>query len=354
MRHLSTLLILLSINMSGIAQSVGVNLPAGTAANTMLDVNGSVSFREGTALTCVNGVNSDIVLANYSFYRITGPTTAFDVTGFTNGSDGRMLIIVNASTQVMTLKNQTTSTAANQINTGSGADVLLPANGIASLVYNNTLQKWLLTAAEGSAPQKLGIGLASPTYPLDVTASTDPMRLQGLQSGVVADSLMTISAAGIVAKRSALNVFDDYVRVIFKTATESVTSSATLQDDDHLFFTAAANEKWEIEGYLDVDGSSGHIKYAMVIPSGTMLVDFIQEQGIGIGNMPHYILRTSGTATGQCTNDGTLNTTSTRFWGILNIGGTGGTVKLQWAQNASNGSATTVKINSFIKITRVQ
>ena len=351
MRFILLIIALCFVSISLSAQNLGVKVSDPLVA---LDVFGALAFREGAARTLSNGTNNNVALDSMGFYRITGPTTAFDVTGFTNGSDGRMLIIVNASTQVMTLKNQTTSTAANQINTGSGADVMLPANGIASLVYNNTLQKWLLTAAEGSAPQKLGIGLTSPIYPLDVTASTDPMRLQGLQSGAVADSLMTISAAGVVTRRSALNVFDDYVRVIFKTATESVTSSATLQDDDHLFFTAAANEKWEIEGYLDVDGSSGHIKYAMVIPSGTMLVDFMQEQGTGIGNTPHFILRTSGTATGQCTNDGTLNTTSTRFWGILNIGATGGTVKLQWAQNSSNGSATTVKINSFIKITRVQ
>lgn len=289
----------------------------------------------------------------YSFYRITGPTAAFEVTGFTGGTDGRMLIVVNVTMQTMTIKNQTGSAAANQINSGSGADIMLPPNGIASLMYNSFLQKWLLTSAEGSAPQKMAIGMATPIYPLDVSASSDPMRLQGLQSGAATDSIMTISAAGVVTRRSTLNIFDDYCRVIFKTATETVSSSATLQDDDHLSFTVAANEKWEVQGYLDVDGSSGHIKYALVIPSGTMLVDFMHAKGTGIGNTPHYILRTSGSATGQCDNDGAANTNSTRFWGILNIGGTGGTVKLQWAQSTASGS-TTVKINSFIKITWVQ
>lgn len=151
MRYLSTLLILLSINISLLAQSFGVNLPDGTVSNTMLDVNGSVSFREGTALTCVNGVNNNIVLDNYSFYRITGPTAAFSITGFGNGTDGRCLTLINASGQSLTLSHLISSIAANQINT-SGSAVVLPINGVVTFIYNANLTKWIVSGTMGSIP----------------------------------------------------------------------------------------------------------------------------------------------------------------------------------------------------------
>ena len=148
MKLFGTLLISLFLHIGLMAQSIGVNT---SSPNTMLDVNGAVSFREGTALTCANGVNSDVALANYSFYRITGPTTAFSITGFANGTDGRTLTIINASGQSLTLSHLTTSLAANQINTG-GSAVVLPANGVATLMYNANLTKWIVSGTMGTAP----------------------------------------------------------------------------------------------------------------------------------------------------------------------------------------------------------
>jgi hypothetical protein len=177
MRLISTLLILFSINISLMAQSVGVNLPVGTTPNTMLDVNGGVSFREGTALTCVNGVNSNIALANYSFYRITGPTAAFSITGFGNGVDGRVLTIINASGQTMTLSHLTTSTAANQINTG-GSAVVLPANGVATMMYNANLTKWIVSGTMGTAPSFTSITNGSFSDSLVVVNNGVPLRVR--------------------------------------------------------------------------------------------------------------------------------------------------------------------------------
>ena len=177
MRHLSTLLILLSINISLVAQSIGVNLPDGTTANTMLDVNGGVSFREGTALTCVNGVNNNIALANYSFYRITGPTAAFSITGFGNGTDGRCLTIINASGQSLTLSHLTTSIITNQINTG-GSAVVLPTNGVATLIYNANLVKWIVSGTMGTAPSFASINNGSFSDSMLVINNGVPLRVR--------------------------------------------------------------------------------------------------------------------------------------------------------------------------------
>ncbi len=138
-----------SITLS--AQNMGAKLPAGTLPNTTLDVNGAASLREGTALTLVNGANNDINLATeYSFYRITGPTAAFSITGFNNGQDGRILTVVNATTQTMTISGATGSIAANQLLTG-GLTFSVTANGSATFQYNTTLAKWVLTGTSGSS-----------------------------------------------------------------------------------------------------------------------------------------------------------------------------------------------------------
>lgn len=133
------------------AQGIGAKLPAGTLPNTTLDINGAASLREGTVLTLINGANNDINLATeYSFYRITGPTAAFSITGFDNGQDGRILTVVNATTQTMTLSGATGSVAVNQLLTG-GLTFSVSANGSATFQYNTTLTKWVLTGTTGSS-----------------------------------------------------------------------------------------------------------------------------------------------------------------------------------------------------------
>jgi hypothetical protein len=132
------------------AQNMGVKLPASTLPNTTLDVNGSVAFREGTALVVGNGANHNVSLASseYSLFRITAPTAAYSITGFTNGQNGRFLTLINATGQLMTLTNLATSSAGNQINTG-GTDLTLGANGVATLVYNSSLTQWVVTGGQG-------------------------------------------------------------------------------------------------------------------------------------------------------------------------------------------------------------
>lgn len=138
------LLFLNNINNRVYGQNVGIMT---STPNTALDVNGSVSFEEGTPLTLVNGVNSNVAIGNYSYFRITGPTAAFSITGFTGGQNGRILTVVNTTSQTLTLSHQTTSSSANQLTLSSGNPVYIAANGAATFQYNTTLTKWILVAS---------------------------------------------------------------------------------------------------------------------------------------------------------------------------------------------------------------
>jgi hypothetical protein len=171
------------VNIGLNAQNIGVKT---VSPQTVLDVNGSVAMREGTALVVINGTNNNVVIDTMSFYRITAPTAVFSITGFTNGSDGRLLTIINASSYTMTLKHQSvSSTAANRINTG-GSDMAVPTNGVVSFVYNATLTNWVVSSTQGVIPSFLTIA-----------------------TGLVTDSMVTINN-GVLGKSDPQTYISSY------------------------------------------------------------------------------------------------------------------------------------------------
>jgi len=146
--------------------------------------------------------------------------------------------------------------------------------------------------------------------------------------------------------------------VAHKTANESVTSSTTLQTDNHLSVTLQANGVYWLDMWLLTDGSTtGDIKLAVFIPSGTLrwmtnglriggssTIDSVNRRALGGGAV-------TGTDVGTV-GSGTTSVVMPR--GIARIGATGGLAYLQWAQNTSNGTATRVLAGSMMRWTRIK
>lgn len=109
-----------------------------------------IAFPESLHTTLANGANSGVVFTNV-FNRIdAGPTGAFSIAGVSGGSNGRYLIIYNATGQNMTLSHQsgTEATASNRIITMTGADVVTTGNGSAVLIYDSNASRWILISAD--------------------------------------------------------------------------------------------------------------------------------------------------------------------------------------------------------------
>ena len=141
--------------------------------------------------------------------------------------------------------------------------------------------------------------------------------------------------------------------MVRKTSAESVTSSTTLQNDDALVFAIGASENWAITFHVFFRSvAAGDIKIGVTVPSGAA--------GTLTGIGPAL-----GTSDVQDTNVAISNTGNTDFSGTLSFGAiasgsysyaqinilvvnstNSGNVQLQWAQNASNGTATTVYTHS--------
>jgi trimeric autotransporter adhesin len=64
----------------------------------------------------------------------------------------------------------------------------------------------LLFLCASSTAQNVGIGIAVPLNKLHVFSTTDPLRLDGLQSGAATDSIVTVNATGVLRKRTLTNV----------------------------------------------------------------------------------------------------------------------------------------------------
>lgn len=151
-----------------------------------------------------------------------------------------------------------------------------------------------------------------------------------------------------------LNTYPIQQQHIVKPSDESIVSSTTLQNDDHLVLPMSANTIYFIQGMFIITGNtSGDMLFQWSVPSGavlnwasdtissisTSLTDQVSRTGQTAGSLPAFGTITGGTAV-------------VPFKGILNMGSTGGVMRARWAQNTSNGTATVMKAGSYFMARR--
>lgn len=140
----------------------------------------------------------------------------------------------------------------------------------------------------------------------------------------------------------------------YKTADETVTSSATLQDDNELFVTVAANMTYIVTGYLYVSSTSAtpDFKAAYTGPASATFTNSLWGQtttaSSTIGSIDVGVSTAIGSAHGRGTFNGPVTLT---IFGLLTVAGTAGTFRLQWAQNTSDPAGVTLKAGSWLKLT---
>lgn len=155
---------------------------------------------------------------------------------------------------------------------------------------------------------------------------------------------------------TAQQVNDWFVNVLFKrkTLAETISSSATLQNDDDLFVTVAATAVYEISLELQVLAQpSNDFKMSFTGPAGYAM-DYAARGPIttAAGLADTYSI--SGT-TGDVLSFGGIasNDLVVSLHGLVVTSGTSGTLQLQWAQLTSGASGTTLQPGSFISLRRV-
>ena len=95
-----------------------------------------------TQVAVANGANQNVAIGNGSIVRLTGPTAAYSIGGFTGGYDGRLLTVYNYSGQPFTINNNDSGSAvANRISTASPSATVKAG---ASFYYDIALTAWVL------------------------------------------------------------------------------------------------------------------------------------------------------------------------------------------------------------------
>ena len=116
--------------------------------NSVLDINGDLALREGTAIAVTAGANAITPTGEFSHYRLTSAAGAFSINTIANGNDGQLVTLINVSGQVMTVNN---NNAANGILTGTGANLVSSSglNSNVTFIYNASLSRWIVKSQSG-------------------------------------------------------------------------------------------------------------------------------------------------------------------------------------------------------------
>ena len=133
-----------------------------------------------------------------------------------------------------------------------------------------------------------------------------------------------------------------------KSADESLSSNTTLQNDDNLLLAVGVNEVWQIKlGILYRSTTTADFKMAFTFPSGEITASALAS----VGSVAGYVrFEGSSPAAGSASVDGLSATVSTYFeiHGVFTNGGSAGNLQFQWAQNASDATATKVMTSSTL------
>lgn len=134
-------------------------------------------------------------------------------------------------------------------------------------------------------------------------------------------------------------------QIIYKTATETVNNSSTLQDDDALVFPVLANEVWKFTMFLFYQsGTTPDLKVGFTYPSGATMY-WKSDDAPQTANIE--------TGTETLSGAGASTTSIVGINGIVYVSSTAGNIQMQWAQNTLNASDSKVLLGSHIIATRL-
>lgn len=149
-------------------------------------------------------------------------------------------------------------------------------------------------------------------------------------------------------------------RYVYPASTESVNSSGTgttLQDDDELLVTVAANTIYAVEAYLFFTSASDtpDVKVRWTFPTAATLTMSIAALSTDVTD--EAFSGRTGEASPSTTLAGGVSAATGagpfHMIGMLRTGANAGTLQLQWAQNSSSATNLTRTIDSFIRYTRL-
>lgn len=314
-----------------------------TATGVDIDINGNnpfggaISTAYGTFIS-INGANANHIANAVGAYVINNTTsvdthTAFWAAGaiaptsiaFFNDSASAINKYVGKSTFGV----NATPTAYVDID-GSGDDEQLHVKGHSTQTNNIVL--------------------------VEKDDGTDLLAISNAGALTIVDDAYSASTWNGSATVPTKNAIRDKIETMFtetvkyKTAQQDLTSDNTLNNDADLVVAVAASTKYRVNGTVRFFSASGapDAQMAFTVPTGTtmdIMVDTVRNGAAG----DTAFLNTSGTGTGLLVI-GAGGDAVVHFSGVIQVSTTAGNLQLQWAQNTSDGTATSMNRGSWMSI----
>ncbi len=167
-----------------------------------------------------------------------------------------------------------------------------------------------------------------------------------------ASQVAALAAAVDTALESRKSLF------VRKTGDTSRSSTTTLADDPELTLTVAANATYLVDvglWYVSTSQTAGDFRGQLFAPAGAAMQAAIHSlsttAAAGTDDVCGSITLSFGWSVGVNSTAEPWNPLMAK--GVLVVGSTAGAFKLQWAQNFSHATATTLKANSYLALRRV-
>ncbi|MDD5302444.1 MAG: hypothetical protein PHS14_04975 [Elusimicrobia bacterium] len=182
------------------------------------------------------------------------------------------------------------------------------------------------------------------------------LRIAAASDGIDARGTGIIASTGVFTSSVTAKQFFGIgvTTVAIKTADTSRTV-LTLVDDTELAIPMGANESYVIYGLFKSSSASAtpDIRYAWTVPAGGVFDIGMHSNNGTLTTFNGTAMRDSGIS-GGLVSIGASIIQVTIFTGSVVNGATAGFLRLQWGQNATNATATTLTAGSFIAATRIK
>jgi hypothetical protein len=217
-----------------------------------------------TKLSITGGTNGQVLSTNGSgslSWATAGGVSDGDKGDITVSASGATWTVDNDAVTFGKMQNIATARLLGRGSSGVGdiEEIQLGSNlSLSGTTLNATSgltdgDKGDITVSSSGATWTIDNGVVTYAKLQDVSATN---RLLGRASSGSGDAEEITIGSGLSLSGTTLSALGAPTAVVIKTADESVTSSTTLQDDDHLFYAMTANKTYFIQGMIIAKSAS--------------------------------------------------------------------------------------------------
>ena len=131
-----------------------------------LPLSRSIVYGYSQSVSLTGDTNDLALTPNVTTVTVTSSTGGHDMTGFTGGTPGRTFTLVNTTSSTIPIPNQSGSSSANQVTTGTGSSYLLHPGTQVTFTYDGGTSKWVIDRPSPPPPHTPSLSTDQDDYPL--------------------------------------------------------------------------------------------------------------------------------------------------------------------------------------------